>query len=208
MRTFFSTVGLLLGLLVYAGCENVVEPAADTINWTEIQETPEYKQLEAIRADVFNQLMIRKVSKEAFERAYTSNDVNVVAAILDRTPEELARMVELFHRSIAYFQNEHPEINLDNESLEGKCTPADVESILANYDDLVANYASYEANMALKTSAGPSCRLVPYTACLVAAGYVAAAVSPTGIGSIIVLGAGAILCVCEYCSGGFLNWIC
>ena len=192
--------------MVPVGCENMAEPTADTIDWTEIQETPEYKQPEFIRADVFNQLMTRKVSKEAFERAYTSNDVQAVADILGRTPRELTRLVNSFHPSIAYFQKEYPEINLGNESFEGKCTPPDVENILANYDDLMADYANYEA-MAFKTSAGPSCRMAPYSACLVLAGYAAAAVVPTGIGSIIVLGAGAVICVCEYCSGGFLNWI-
>ena len=202
---------LAVTTIVSAGCENAIEPTAEAtaIDWTEIQETPEYQQLEAVRTGVFNLLMTQDVSKKDLERAYTANDVNVVADILGQTPQELTKLVDAFHESMAYFQEKYPEIRPGNESLEGQCTPADIESVLADYDNLKSNYANYEVNKAFKTSAGPpSCRMAPYAACLVLAGYAAAAVSPTGIGSIIVLGAGAVICVCEYCSGGFLNWIC
>ena len=55
------------------------------------------------------------------------------------------------------------------------------------------------------TAAGPiSCAMD--TACLVVAGYAAAAAAPTGIGSLVLLAADAIICVCGYCEGGCLTW--
>lgn len=197
-----SKVVLVLVTIVTFGCENGIDPDEEVLNWQAIQESPEFKQLEAIRDEVLTLLVSRQVSKEDFEQAYMSDDVTVVANILGLTPERVTEMANSFHRSLAYFQKEYPEINAENKALEGQCAPADVERLMANYDVLMANY---EASSKM---AGPSCAVGPYTACLVLAGFAATAVAPTGIGSFIALGAGAIICICEYCEGGFLRWFC
>ena len=207
---------LVLVAVAMFGCTNSVEPAEEAIDWKAVQESPEFKQLQAIYEKGFEKLVSRQVSRADIERAIVSDDVNVVAEVMGLTSDEITEMVDAFAASITYFEEHYPQIQPGNKALLAQCSSADINEAIATWDERLVAYNAHSVDASkLAGTAGiqgiqrVSCAWAPYTSCLVIAGIASAAIT-SGIApiTIIAYAAGAIICVCEYCEGGWVNWLC
>jgi hypothetical protein len=198
------TVGILsVSLLVLVGCqeskENPVVPLEE-----QIVQTPEFRDLESIRKTVLKIIVQNRVTKHDYIRACAVEDAAAVADILGMEGGEWNSMTARMKDDVNSLMNRFPGLRKLGKAQE---KPAGLESIspfLDRYDQIVEKLASAPDGL-FKTDARVGCAYGQYSTCLVLAGYGAIA---TGGAAPLVYAGGAYLCLCSYCGGGWVDWVC
>lgn len=168
-----------------------------------LRAAPEFQRLETIRDEVMGRLVKEQVSKEAFRAAYLSGDSEQVRAALGYSAAEMQALSEAFNTSIQQLRANFPELeSLDKATLK-QCNAGGIDAFEARYDEAIANFSTF-ADVSAKSQA-VNCEYGQYTVCLALAGFGAAA---TGPGAPLVYSGTAYLCLCSYCGGGWVDWVC
>jgi hypothetical protein len=169
------------------------------VNWKDsISESKEVYELEEIRNFVFIRLAENNVSKNEFIRAYSSRNSGRTAEILKCSVEDVNRMTDILINNVLALRNKYSYLNqiIDHEN--------SIDMFISQYEEIFPRIKKI-SNGLKKDQQRVGCRYGQYSTCLVLAGYGAAA---TGGAAILVYAGGSYLCLCSYCSGGWVNWAC
>ena len=207
-KTSLLVVVLFLGFGLFSGCadeEGIMEVDVAELE-ARLITAPEFQQLNLLKNDVLMRLATRGVTKEQFMQITISNDEEAVRDLLGYSTEEAIYASEQFRHNIHVLKTKFPELQQFEEKVASKCGADRMEAFLDNYEVVMENLREGSSFMG-KTQA-VNCEYSPYTACLVLAGWTAGAAAVTGPGAIAVYGAGAYVCLCGFCEGGWVDWAC
>lgn len=208
MKRYRTTTCLLIMLLaISTGCDKQAKLPVESLEALDkrLRVAPEFQQLEAIRNEVLTRLVQHQVSKEKFILAYSSRDSERARQILGYTEQEANDLSERFAASVRKLRKNFPELlRLDKSSLK-KCKTGGVKAFVEHYEEAVNNYRNV---LSVRGKQAVSCEWGQYTVCLGVAAVGAGATAPTVVGPAVVYAAGSYLCLCSYCSGGWVDWAC
>jgi len=170
----------------------------------QVSETPEFRDLEMIRKQVLKMLVEKGITRHQFLRACRAGETVEVADITGINSLELATLTARMKADIDGLMCRYPELRKLGKSSD---KPGDLESLtpfLERYDRIVEKLSTAPDGL-FKAEARVGCAYGQYSTCLVLAGFGAVA---TGGAAPLVYAGGAYLCLCSYCSGGWVSWVC
>jgi hypothetical protein len=204
-----NKLGLTLSIILLAaiGCskqeKNPVVPSED-LN-VRISKTPEFRELERIRDVTLRKLVQNRVSKNAFLKACLKTDPGEISAIIGFDRGEFNDLTEGLKSNSSLLIKNFPELEQIGKSSVKPGGIDGIESFIDRYDDIMAKLASVPEGIGKASARHVTCQYGQYTACLALAAYGAMA---SGGGVLLIYGAGSYLCLCSYCTGGWLGWAC
>jgi hypothetical protein len=169
------------------------------VNWeSKISESKEINELEEIRDFVFKKLSENNVSKKDFLKAYSAKSIIRTAELLKCSKEEVSRMTDILMKDLKILRREYLNTN------EITYTENKLEVFFDHYEEIIPRLKNITERL-YKDQQRVGCKYGQYSTCLVLAGYGAAA---TGGAALLVYAGGSYLCLCSYCSGGWVSWAC
>jgi hypothetical protein len=163
-----------------------------------LTESAEITELEEIRDIVLSKLSQNEVSRKEYLKTYSLNSYSATAKLLNCSTEEIICLTQRLQNSISNLVNSNSNIQdmVTNE--------ININMFIDHYEQVIPQY-QYKFAEFRKNSQRVGCKYGQYSTCLVLAGYGAAA---TGGAALLVYAGGAYLCLCSYCSGGWVSWAC
>ncbi len=203
IRWCFVSCILALFVLTLVNCQESGKNPVRSLD-EKISETAEFRDLEMIRKNVLKRIVENKITRHDFLKACMARDAAEIADITGIDGIELTSMTARMTDDIRRLMHRYPELRKLSKFRE---KPGDLESISAfldRYEQIVEKLSTAPEGL-FKAEARVGCAYGQYSTCLVLAGYGAIA---TGGAAPLVYAGGAYLCLCSYCSGGWVDWVC
>lgn len=172
-----------------------------------------FQELEALKEEILSRVANNRISKADMRRATQARDIETISKLVGIPVDDLQSMNSRLMSALAQLSSQFAVV----QDLEGQIGVNDIEvrlnSVMANYEiwmettrtGVTPQVAAKELNLTYQAEEDVTCQYGPYTACLIAAGIAAGA---TGPAAVLTYGLGAYVCVCGFCEGGWVNWVC
>jgi hypothetical protein len=194
---------LTLFVLVLVNCQESGKNPVKSLD-EQVSETPEFRDLEMIRKNVLKMIVQKEITRHDFLKACMARDAEAVADITGIASTELTSMTARMTDDIDRLMSRYPELRKLGKSREKRGDLESISAFLDRYDQIVEKLSAAPEGL-FKAEVRAGCAYGQYTTCLVLVGYGALA---TGGAAPLVYAGGAYLCLCSYCSGGWVNWVC
>jgi|WetSurMetagenome_2_1015567.scaffolds.fasta_scaffold267881_1 hypothetical protein len=190
----------LLPIFLFAGLMSCSQKGKNlSVDWEDkLIESPEIFELEQIRDLVLLKLSQNDVSRKDYLKTYSLNNYSATAKLLNCSTAEIIRLTQrLQNNSYSLIQN--------NSNIKDLlANDININTFIEYYEQIIPKY-QYKLLKFSKNSQRVGCKYGQYSTCLMLAGYGAAA---TGGAALLVYAGGSYLCLCSYCSGGWVSWAC
>ncbi len=191
-----NIVILITSFFIFLSCSKYGEN--NITKWTDVSaKSQEIYELEMIRDFVYNRISDYNISRKDFLKAILLNDVSNTANLLRCSIAEIEDLNNKLSETVNVLKDDcYSRFNIKSNN--------NLEFFIGNYDNIQPKLKQF-SGVINKSQQRVGCKYGQYTTCLMLAGYGAAA---TGGAALLVYAGGSYLCLCSYCSGGWVNWAC
>lgn len=218
---------LLVSVSFLFGCTDLGGPAEREIDIErlalDISETEDFQTLEHLSRQMIAMLLEAQVPVAAFRNTFESEDLDAVYPHLSsKQVVKLGDIQNRLSRASINLRRSFPELDR-LEGSEFDCSiPDRLEQFIDRYEGMLSSGAQdadhFNPNSLMSSLVDDevevpiddddpdvTCQWGQYTVCLSLAGYGSSVFGPAAA---FAFGGAAYLCLCSYCEGGWVDWVC